>query len=109
MAKPPTISQPHSNAASASGLRPAFRIAEECVVTPSAAIAMARTTVSILSAADTTALDKKFSELIPATAMKPNANHGITMPDAERAALPAPAVVPEDCGGGLCPAACGRR
>ncbi|MCY1460766.1 hypothetical protein D9M71_783520 [compost metagenome] len=49
------------------------------MVRPSAAMAMASSTVSTSMAVPTTAGGSRCSELMPATATNPNANHGTTI------------------------------
>src|ERR1700678_4478758 len=78
MAMPPNINHTNSSAASASGLIPAVRTADTCVVAPSAAMAIASSPVSTSTAVLTNACGRTASELSPATATKPRANHGIT-------------------------------
>src|SRR5665213_2357461 len=77
--KPPRISHANNNDANANGLSPALRIADAWVVTPSAAIAMASMKVSKLIAGPVIDFGRMDRELNAATAMKPSANHGITM------------------------------
>jgi hypothetical protein len=68
---------PRRKAPNSKGLILALRIAETCVVSPSAAIAIARVNVSTLIKASRTPCGSSADELNNTMPMKPKANHGI--------------------------------
>jgi hypothetical protein len=74
------------------------RIADTCVVTPSAAIAMASMTVSKSSAVSTMTWGSTAVEFNAATATKPSANHGTTMRRSDWAGLDESAAPPSSPG-----------
>ncbi len=79
IAPPPTISQMNSTSAISSGFAPAFFSALTCVVTPSAAIAIASKTVSSVTSISTIAFGSRWKELKTATTMNRIANHGMVI------------------------------
>lgn len=78
IAPPPTISQMNSTSAISSGFARLFS-ALTCVVTPSAAIAIASRTVSSVTSISTIAFGSRWKELKTATTMNRIANHGMVI------------------------------
>src|SRR5688572_14724915 len=75
------VSTPNSTAASSIGFGPAWRIAPTWVRKPSAAIAIANSTVSICTIAVFHDAGNNCSELKPLTTTNHSANHGTTIFD----------------------------